>query len=171
MIKQLKTFTINLVAGANIATVILMLLAGYSDRLNPTDYPMLSCLNLAFPVFLVVNLLFLFFWLTFKWRKVWIPFAGYLLAYMPISLYMPLNFHQEVEEGSIKIISYNVCQYGGNYKYEEGFDTVFSYLKRQQADIVCLQEDTDTWRRFVMQRYKKIYEYNDTTILCNTAKA
>ena len=171
MIKQLKTFTINLVAGANIATVILMLLAGYSDRISPAEYPMLSCLNLAFPVFLVVNLLFLFFWLTFKWRKVWIPVTGYLLAYMPISLYMPLNFHQEAEEGSLKIISYNVCQYGGNYKYEEGFDTVFSYLRRQQADIVCLQEDTDTWRRFVMQRYKKIYEYNDTTIFCNTAQS
>ena len=89
MIKQLKAFTINLVAGANIATVILMLLAGYSDRFNPADYPMLSCLSLAFPVFLIVNLLFLFFWLTFKWNKVWIPVLGYLLAYLPISLYMP----------------------------------------------------------------------------------
>ena len=155
MIKQLKAFTINLVAGANIATVILMLLAGYSDRFNPADYPMLSCLSLAFPVFLIVNLLFLFFWLTFKWNKVWIPVLGYLLAYLPISLYMPLNFHQEVAEGSLKIVSYNVCQYGGNYKYEQGFDTVYNYLKRQQADIVCLQEDADTWRRFVMQRYKK----------------
>ena len=169
MIKQLKTFTVNLVAGANIATVILMLCSGYADRLNPAEYPMLSCLSLAFPVFLIVNMLFLFFWLTFKWRKVWIPIVGYLLAYPPLSLYMPLNFHQEVEEGSLKIISYNVCQYGGNFKYEQGFDTVFSYLKRQQADIVCLQEDADTWRRFVMQRYKKIYDYNDTTIFCNDA--
>ena len=171
MIKQLKAFTINLVAGANIATVILMLLAGYSDRFNPADYPMLSCLSLAFPVFLIVNLLFLFFWLTFKWNKVWIPVLGYLLAYLPISLYMPLNFHQEVAEGSLKIVSYNVCQYGGNYKYEQGFDTVYNYLKRQQADIVCLQEDADTWRRFVMHRYKKIYEYNDTTIFCNNAQS
>ena len=64
MIKQLKTFTINLVAGANIATVILMLLAGYSDRFDPAEHPVIACLNLAFPVFLVVNMLFLFFWLT-----------------------------------------------------------------------------------------------------------
>ena len=120
MIKQLKAFTINLVAGANIATVILMLCIGYSDRLNPLDYPLLSCLNLAFPLFLVVNLLFLFFWLTFKWRKAWIPVLGYLLAYQPISLYMPMNMHQEVSEGAIKIVSYNVCQYGGNFKYEQG---------------------------------------------------
>ena len=167
MIKQLKTFTVNLVAGANIATVILMLCAGFSDRLNPADYPLLSCFGMAFPIFLVVNLLFLFFWLTFKWRKAWIPILGYALAYIPISIYMPVNMRQDLPEGTIKLLSYNVCQYGGNYKYEQGFDTVYNYLKRQNADIVCIQEDADTWRRFVMQRYAKIYPYNDTTIFRN----
>ena len=171
MIKQVKAFTVNLIAGANIATVILMLCAGFSDRLNPADFPLLSCFNLAFPVFLVVNLLFLFFWLTFKWKKIWIPIVGYLLAYSPICLYMPVNMRQEVPEGAIKLLSYNVCQYGGNYKYEDGFDTVYHYLQRQDADIVCLQEDVDTWRRFVFHRYKKIYPYNDTTIFCNTAES
>ena len=169
MIKQLKAFTVNLVAGANIATVILMLCAGYADRLNPLDYPRLSCFGMTFPVFLVVNLLFLFFWLTFKWRKAWIPVLGYLLAYFPISIYMPMNLKQTVSDQSLKVISYNVCTYGGNYKYENGFDTVFNYLKRQQADIVCLQEDVDTWRRYVFIRYNKFYPYNDTTIFCNTS--
>ena len=32
MIKQLKSFTINLVAGANVATILLMVLSAYSDR-------------------------------------------------------------------------------------------------------------------------------------------
>lgn len=37
MIKQIKDFTLNLIAGANVVTVALMLLAGYSDRLYPPD--------------------------------------------------------------------------------------------------------------------------------------
>ena len=167
MIKQLKAFTMNMVAGANIATILLMLLAGYSDRLNPVDYPILSCLGMAFPIFLLVNLLFLFFWLVFKWRKIWIPIVGYLLVYFPIALYMPVNMRQEVPEGAIKVVSYNVCSYGGNYKYEDGFDTVYNYLMRQDADIVCLQEDCDSWRRFVFIRYEKKYPYNDTTVFYN----
>ena len=170
MIKQLKAFTINMVAGANIATILLMLLAGYSDRLNPVAYPILSCFGMAFPIFLLVNLLFLFFWLIFKWRKVWIPIAGYALVYFPLTLYMPVNMRQEVPEGAIKIISYNVCSYGGNYKYEDGFDTVYNYLMRQNADIVCLQEDCDSWRRFVFIRYEKKYPYNDTTVFYNNAE-
>ena len=143
MIKQLKQFTINIVAGANVATVLLMILSGYADHINPVDHPMLSCLGMVFPVFLIANLLFIFFWLTFKWTKLWIPIVGYAIVYVPLTIYMPFNARQEVPEGAIKLISYNVCQYGGNYKYEQGFETVFKYLEAQDADIVCIQEDVD----------------------------
>jgi endonuclease/exonuclease/phosphatase family metal-dependent hydrolase len=119
---------------------------------------------MAFPLFLLVNLLFLFLWLVIKWKKAWIPIAGFVAVYVPITLFMPLNIRQDVPEGAIKLISYNVCQYGGNYKYEQGFEKVYEYLKEQDADIVCLQEDVDTWRRYVKQWYEKIYPYNDTTI-------
>ena len=83
MIRQLKTFTINIVAGANAATVVLMLLAGYGDHVDPVRFPMFSNLGMTFPIFLIANLLFLFFWLTFKWRKAWIPLVGYALVYIP----------------------------------------------------------------------------------------
>jgi endonuclease/exonuclease/phosphatase family metal-dependent hydrolase len=169
MIKQLKAFTINIIAGANVATVLLMLGAGYADHINPTSHPMLSNLGMLFPFFLIANLLFVFFWLTFKWKKLWIPILGYALAYLPITVYMPLNGSKEIPEGTLKIISYNVCQYGGNYKYEQAFDTIYSYLKREDPDIVCLQEDVDTWRRFVFQRYQKTYPYNDTIVFQRTS--
>ena len=168
MIKQLKAFTINIVAGANVATVLLMLAAGYADHINPVDHPMLSNLGMIFPFFLIANLLFVFFWLTFKWKKLWIPILGYALVYVPITIYMPLNGKQEVPEGTIKVMSYNVCQYGGNYKYEQGFDTIYNYLKREDPDIVCMQEDVDTWRRFVFLRYQKTYPYNDTIVFQHT---
>jgi len=169
MIKQLKTLTVNIFAGANVAIVLLMLAAGYSDRINPVSHPLLSNMGMTFPLFLVVNLLFIFFWLTFKWRKVWIPIVGYLLAYPPIALYMPMHTTQDVPDGAIKFLSYNVCSYLGvdNYKSGAGFDTICPYLAQQNADIVCLQEDVDTWRRYVFLRYQKTYPYNDT-ILFNT---
>lgn len=167
MIKQLKLFTLNIVAGANVAIVALMLLSGFSDRIPPANFPHLAWLGLAFPAFLLLNLLFLLFWIMVMWRRSWIPIAGFALAYVPISIYVPLNTPQELPEETIKVLSYNVCAYGGNYKYEQGFDTVYSYLAHQEADIVCTQEDTDTWRRFVMQRYQKLYPYNDTTVISN----
>ena len=171
MIKQLKQFTVNLLAGANVVTVLLMVGTGYVDHLHPADHPLLSPLGMVFPLFLVFNLLFLLMWLIVKWRKMWIPIVGYLLAYVPISTYMPLNAKKDVPDGSIKMISYNVCCYGGNYKYEDAFERILDYFKQQDADIVCLQEDVDTWRRYAFNSYRKIYPYNDTTVLCHTPAA
>ena len=84
MIKQLKTFTINIIAGANVATVLLMVASGYGDHIQPTVHPMLSNLGMLFPFFLFANLLFVFFWLTFKWKRLWIPILGYVLVFSPI---------------------------------------------------------------------------------------
>ena len=167
MIKKLKNFTLQKIAGANMATVVVMLLVGYSDRLYPADHPLLSTAGMTFPVFLLINLAFLFFWLVFKWRMAWIPVVGYVLAYVPISIYFPVNSRQTLPEKPLKIISYNVCAYGGNYKYEDGFGRVLDYLREEKADIVCLQEDVDTWRRYVFKEYEKDYAYNDTVVIAN----
>ena len=153
--------------GANIATIIVMLLVGYSDRLNPTDHPILSTVGMTFPFFLLANMAFLVFWLVFKWSRAWLPVVGFFLAYVPINIYIPLHTSQEVPDGTIKLISYNVCSYGGNYKYENGFEKVLGYLNDQQPDIVCIQEDADTWRRYVFKEYSKTFAYNDTLVLAN----
>ena len=171
MFKQLKKFTVQMFAGANVATVVSMLLVGYSDRLNPADHPLLSTVGMSFPLFLLVNFAFLFFWLVFKWRMIWISILGFVCAYVPISIYMPLNSKQDVPEGALKLVSYNVCAYGGNNKYDQGFETILKYLKNEQPDIVCIQEDIDTWRRYVFQEYKKQWAFNDTMVIANNIQS
>ncbi len=171
MIKQLKKFTVQMIAGANVATAVSMLLVGYSDRLNPADHPLLSTLGMAFPFILLVNFAFLFVWLIFKWRMIWISVMGFVCAYVPINIYMPLNARQDIPEGALKLLSYNVCTYGGNYKYEQGFETVLKYLVGQEPDIICIQEDVDTWRRYVFQEYKKHWAYNDTMVIANNPQS
>jgi len=171
VIKKLKQFTIHAIAGANVASVIVMLLVGYSDRLDPSDHPLLSTLGMTLPAFLLINLAFLFFWLIFKWRMGWIPVCGFLLAYEPISIYMPIHARPDIPEGALKVISYNVCAYGGNYKYEDGFEHVRDYLFDESPDIVCIQEDVDTWRRYAFRSYEKHFAYNDTMVIANTVKS
>ena len=149
MIKQLKKWSIQLVTGANVATVIVMLLVGFSDRIHPADHPLLSTIGMAFPILLVINMAFLLFWLIFKWTRAWIPVAGYIFAYVPISIYMPINANVSHPDEALKLVTYNVCSFGGNYKYAQGFEKVRDYLIDEKADIVCLQEDNDSWRRYL----------------------
>ena len=169
MIKQLKQFTVNLMAGANVATVLLMLLVGYSDRISPAEHPLLSSIGMTFPAFLLANLLFLFFWLTFKWRMAWIPIAGFFLSYVPISIYMPLNRPGDTErhaEGGVL----QRLHLWRQLQVRDGFDRYLDYLKEQDADIVCLQEDVDSWRGYFFREYAKVYPYNDTTVFCKNSQ-
>lgn len=140
MFRELKTFTIQMVAGANIASVIILWLVGYSDRLNPETSPMLSNIGLLFPVFLLINLVFLFFWLIFKKKYSIISFLGFLICYVPVRKYIPLNVDADVPKGAIKVLSYNTLGFGEGIMDEDGVNPVVRYIRQQNADIVCLQE-------------------------------
>ncbi len=153
-----------MIAGANIATVVIMFLVGHADCLNPVSHPVLSNVGLLFPVFLVVNLGFLFFWLLCKFRYALIPFLGFLVCYAPVRRYMPLNVGQESPEGSIKVLSYNVLNYGADEVDDGELNPIVDYIQRQDADIVCLQEampNSDSKSAQVDTILRPIYPYYD----------
>lgn len=145
-----KNFTIRAIAGANVASIALMALVGFSDCVNPAHYPLLSIMGLFFPLFLVINFLFLFFWLLFKVRYALIPFAGFLLCYVPIRKYMPINPSEDIPKDAIKVLSYNTLSFAYGATEEGEVNPIVEYVKEQQADIVCLQEATpslSTWQQ------------------------
>lgn len=165
MLKQLRQFTVRMIAGANIATIVIMLLVGYSDRLNPEDFATLSNMGLLFPIFLLANFVFLVFWLLFKVRYALIPFVGFLLCYSPIRTYIPINIAREAPEGAIKILSYNTWAFAEGKNDEDGLNPIIKYIKQQDADIVCLQEvgyGGDTANQLDSLLYP-MYAYRDTT--------
>lgn len=169
MIKQLKTFTIRMVAGGNIAVIILMTLMGYADRISPLDHAYISCIGITFPVLLIGNLCFLFFWLTFKWRYSLMPIVGYALVYSPITIYMPFHMEQDVPSGAIKVLTYNVEAFSGIPRYDGAFERIYEYIKGSGADIVCLQEDVNS-PGVDRARLDSLYKYSDQ-ILVGTSKS
>ena len=50
MLDGLKDFTVKMIAGANVATIVFMLLVGYSDLLNPAKFPAFTNAGLLFPI-------------------------------------------------------------------------------------------------------------------------
>lgn len=141
MIKRLKSVTVNIVAGANVATAVLMWLVGFADYANPIDHPYLANAGLLFPVFLLANLLFLFFWLTFRWRLTIIPIMGYAAAFVPLRIYLPINSMPSPPDDAIKVMSYNVeCFTPDDGSVDDMKEKVTEYMKSCDADIVCLQE-------------------------------
>lgn len=129
-----------LMLAANAFFVGILLLTAYSPYINPAVHPIESCLGLTFPIFLVINLCFLIFWLIVRYKFALLPVLGFAFCYPQIQTYLPVNFHtQDIPEGSIKVLSYNIMSFG-NMKKEDGKNPILEYIRKSDADIVCLQE-------------------------------
>lgn len=138
--KRLKALTLNMIGGANIATVVFMLLVGYSGNINPEGHGIMAATGLFFPVFLVINFGFLVFWIIFHRRGALIPLAGYIIAYVPVRTYTPFNYPADPPEGAIKVLSYNAFNFNSVEAGRGEDNLILRYILDSDADIVCLQE-------------------------------
>lgn len=121
-----------------------LLLTGYSYMLNPVRFGIIALAGYGFPVFLLLTLASLVFTTLYYKRHLFIPVLALLLAYNPVSLYVPFHATQEEPEGALTILSYNTHSWGMSDATEEekercGIDVV-QYIADSGADIVCLQE-------------------------------
>lgn len=128
--------------GINLCMVVLLLICAYSPYIDPVAHPVLSCAGLAFPAFLVVNLLFLIFWLVIYRRYALLSLLGLVCSIGAIRTYMPVNlFASSVPEGVIKVLSYNTMAFEKDRaNTKESPNPVLEYLRNSDADIICLQE-------------------------------
>lgn len=128
--------------GVNIFFSVLFLVCAYSPYINPLTHPVWSCLGLAFPVFLSVNLAFFVFWLLVYWKYAMISLVAGLCCMGQIRTYFPINFPtREIPENSFKLLSYNVMGFIGAKRHtEKNPNPVIEYLQNSDADVICLQE-------------------------------
>ena len=171
MLDTVKKLAVNMLTGASVVTSLFLIGVGYCDFINPIDSPSLACLGLLFPFFIAANLLMLIVMLIFKWKRALIPVIGFALAYGPIRTYFPIHLKKDVPEDCVKVLSYNVCGYGGNYRYEKALDTIIAYVQHIDPDIVCLQEDHRAKGGNPVEAWKNVYPYNDTTIVSSASAA
>ncbi len=138
----MKKITLRLFSWANIIVVVMMLAAGYAAGINPVSHPYLSLFGFLFPAFLTMNLAFIAFWLFVSRIRLFIPVAGFLMAYSPVQWYSPTNVAEAPPEGSLKVLTYNVLGFHSPEHPFEGAHPVLQYIERSGADIICLQEYT-----------------------------
>ena len=167
--KNFSKVTLQVIGGANVASILLMLFVGHADLFSPESFPRLSNIGLIFPIVLAINFAFLIFWIFIKPRWVVIPLLGFIVSYGPVRRYIPFNIPKDPPKGSIKVLSYNVWSYG-----HEGGDTtnaILNYIARQNADIVCLQESAENGvgSAAVDSVLGPIYQYKDTASHNNNA--
>ena len=170
--KLLKTIPQTIVIVINIIMVVAMLVCAYSVVLPPQHYARLSACGMLFPVFLVVNVPFIVFWLVFKRKFVLISLVGMLLCAGRIRTYIPVNLPQEPPAGAIKVLSYNIMNFGGEASALWEENEIVQYLQHSNADIVCLQEATNAGTKKALEvlgeqyPYSRLHEAEQNYLVC-----
>jgi endonuclease/exonuclease/phosphatase family metal-dependent hydrolase len=132
---------IYILIGLNILAILALFFSYLSVFIPPDKWWLPSFSGLAYPVFLGINIFFIVLWLILSPRYLWFSLVAILLGWGILVRYVQLK-GKDIENGDIKVLSYNVKHfYGdGTQTQKETADEIKEFLKKQQADIMCLQE-------------------------------
>ena len=114
--KPIRRLIISAISGINLLFAALLAASAFSPYIDPCKHPALSCFGLAFPVFLLLNLLFILFWFFLKKKHALISIAALLICGHSVRTYFPVNLHEEAPQESFKLVSYNVMAFANDIK-------------------------------------------------------
>lgn len=147
----LSRFLVSLLLGANLVTLVLLWGCCATTWVDPVHHPRMAVLGLAFPAFLLANLVFIPLWVVCKPRMVVVPLVGMALCGGYILDYFPLHFGSTTAdsarpEGTLRVISWNV--HNPAVDNHDGLPEFAEYLLTCDADVICLQEFGSTDSRY-----------------------
>ena len=138
---------------ANILLILLTLLAYLSSFINPKLSGWLSILGLAYPVLLLLNIGFLFFWIYRRKLTLAVStFLCILIGWNFLTAIFGVNYFSSTPQSSeqqLSIATYNTRNYliKGGYskeKYTQKINETFQVIKNEEPDIFCGQEFRST---------------------------
>ncbi len=142
----LRTFLTNVFVGANLATLVLLWVCCASTWIDPSSQPRVAVIGLLFPIFLILNLLFLPLWLIFKPRMLVVPVVGMALCGTYILDYFPLHLKPSGEPADLVVMSWNTHYLDGCSV--DSVSAVADFLLDCKVDVACLQETSVNGEKF-----------------------
>ncbi|MCM1312368.1 MAG: endonuclease/exonuclease/phosphatase family protein [Bacteroides sp.] len=158
---KMKKLFLSIFIAANVVVIAAMIFCAYTTYLPPQTYPNWSYFGLIFPVFLFLDIVFVAFWLVFKWKLVILPLTGLLLCIGAVRTYFPVNIPQAHPADAIKVLSYNVLHFGEDSSVASEDNPILNYILQSGADIVCLQEAGGRDMERMGEVFDSIYPYSE----------
>lgn len=133
---------------ANIVAALFLLFSYLSAWVHPKYFWPISLNGVLYPLFLLLNLFFLIFWLVLKKRQLFLSLVIIIMGIPFITRYfqihLPFKKHPEVREqrDAIKILSFNVRLFNLYHwvKKDDAESDIIQFIINEAPDIICLQE-------------------------------
>ena len=129
----------------NVAAVAFLLASYGALYINPAKAWIFAFFGLAYPIILILNLIFVFIWLFLWKRYIFISLICILLGWNNLRALYPFRFSEgEPAKGiNLKVLSFNVHRLYGpvlSAKSGEARSKVTDFISGQKADILFIQE-------------------------------
>jgi endonuclease/exonuclease/phosphatase family metal-dependent hydrolase len=140
-----RSFLFKLIVVLNIGAAVLLVLSHVASYINPAVLWVGSLVALTFPVLLLLNLLFILYWLLIKSRAVFISLFAVLVGFNNLQTQIQLNlFPAKVPANArqLRVLSFNarlfdLYAWTGNPRTR---DKIFKMVQDESPDILCFQE-------------------------------
>ena len=148
MASKLRIFTKRVLIFINYGVVFFFLLACIAPYLDPQAWWFISFLGIGFPFLLLAVVGFMVWWLFVKRRYALISAIALLLGIKSVTAFyaisIPNGFATKKKPDTIRIATWNVARFiemkRNNNKGSQTRLKMLDQIRRQNADILCLQE-------------------------------
>lgn len=140
--KNLSVFN-KVVYVANIVLVFITILGYILPYMAPKLFPIFSVLTLILPTVLLINLVFIIYWLFQLKKQVFLSLVVFLIGYTFFTkFYKITGKNLPEEEGDFTVLSYNVRLFNlfDWIKNDNVAENIKRFVEEHQPDIICFQE-------------------------------
>ncbi len=121
-----------------------LLISYLAAHINPDNFWLPAFWGLAYPYLLIINILFVIYWMLRRRWSFLIPLLAILIGYQSLSNFIQFNYSVKTEkkENSINVLSYNVRSFD-IYQWTKDPKTpenIIQLTKDLKAGIICFQE-------------------------------
>ena len=132
----------------NLFLAFCLLLSYTAPIINPAKLLLPAFFGLAYPYLLLINLVFLIYWIVRMRKELLISLVVILLGWFHLTNFIPLRFQkspeprEQISSPPLKVLSYNVRTFDKynwtqNSQSKEG---IFETIRNADPSVVCIQE-------------------------------
>ncbi len=142
--KRKRNFINGIVMFWNHVAAISLLIAYLAPYVSPENFWLIAFFGLAYPVLVVINLLFVIYWGAQLKKRAFYSLLILIAGFTNLQGYLQFGFNSSAEKSKkmIKLISYNVKLFD-LYNWTHNLETrskIFNLIKDESPDIACYQE-------------------------------
>ncbi len=137
----MRKFLYKILLSVNAVFASALLFSYLAVHVNPQTFALPAFFGLAYPYLLLVNLLMIVIWAVLLRYEAFISVAIVALGFTHMTNYIQMGRPKGGKEGTFKVMSYNLRLFNAfESKASNSEERILAFLKKQQPDILCLQE-------------------------------